>query len=373
MNPEISKESCPYSAQPIGSEGLNLSVEKRWQAPDLHRLLQQSRGPSLELEEDARQAWRNSVRCIGRARWRSLKVIDARSASSVDDIFHTLFELLRLSTESRASQSFMSVFPEFDPLHAEVRIWNHQLIRYAGYLAADGTILGDPSNCQLTQIAIDLGWPPPSQRTRFDILPIILQYGGRLHLRPLPEEAVAEVAIRHPKYPKIESLGLRWYTTPIVSDMIFASEQALYPAAPFSGFYVSTEIAARNFSDKNRYNQLPQIASAMGIDSSKKSRHWVDHALIALNEAVLWSFEKERYRIVDHHTVSSEFLGFCKKENRSNRTVRGDWAWLVPPISGAASPIFSRSFEPKVEFPNFLYQVSPWLTQNGREALEKSL
>ena len=360
MNPETPKESCPYSAQPIDSEGPSLPVEKRWDASDLHQLLGQSRGLLVGLEEAARQAWRNSVRCSGRARWRSLKVIDGRSVSSADEIFDALFELLSLATESRAAQPFMSVFPEFDPLQPEIRIWNHQLISYAGYLAADGTVLGDPANCQLTQIAIDLGWQPPSQRTRFDILPIILQCGGKLHLRSLPVGAVAEVAIRHPEHPKVEALGLRWYATPIVSDMLFATEKAIYPAAPFSGHYVSTEIAARNFSDKNRYNQLPQIASAMGIEPSKKSRHWIDHALIALNEAVLWSFKKEGYRIVDHHTVSSEFVSFCKKENSNNREVRGDWAWLVPPISGAASPIFSQSFELKVELPNFLYQKLPY-------------
>jgi len=373
MNPESHKASCPHSAQQIDSEEPRLPVEKRWDASDLHQLLGQSRYPTAGLEKDARQAWRNSIRCSGRALWRSLKVIDARSVSCADEIFDALFELLSLATESRAAQPFMSVFPEFDPLQPETRIWNHQLIRYAGYLAADGTVLGDPANCQLTQITIDLGWQPPSERTRFDILPIILQYGGKLHLRPLPVGVVAEVTIRHPEHPKIEALGLRWYATPIVSDMLFATDEALYPAAPFSGYYVSTEIAARNFSDKNRYNQLPQIASAMGIEPSKKSRFWIDRALIALNEAVLWSFEKEGYRIVDHHTVSSEFMSFCKKEKSNNREVRGDWAWLVPPISGAASPIFSQCYEPKVELPNFLYQKLPWLAKSGLDALKRSL
>ena len=42
------------------------------------------------LEQCAKLAWRNSVRCIGRRLWKGLDVIDARSLSEPDDIFEAL-------------------------------------------------------------------------------------------------------------------------------------------------------------------------------------------------------------------------------------------------------------------------------------------
>lgn len=366
--------ACPYSTQTSRTDQPELPLEKRWSADELCKRLQPpiSSAAAIDLQKDAQLAWRNSVRCSGRARWRSLRVIDARSANSVEESFDALFEHLKRADANRSAESFITVFPEFNPDQAETRIWNHQLMRYAGYSGSNGSVLGDPMNIRLTQIAIDLGWQPPHQRSRFDILPIILQFRGKLHLRPIPTEYVAEVAIRHPEYLGIESLGLRWYTIPVVSDMLFASEQAIYPTAPFNGHYVSTEIAARNLADLKRYNQLPQIASAIGLDPSKPAQFWIDRALVALNEAVLWSFEQAGYRIVDQHTVSAEFASFCNKEDRNERIVHGDWPWLIPPMSGASTPIFFRSFEPKIELPNFLYQTVPWNTPSGQAALAAS-
>jgi nitric-oxide synthase len=373
MNPN-KPTACPYSTQTSGTDQPEITVEKLWSADELYKRLKPtvSSATEIDLQKDAQGAWRNSVRCSGRARWRSLRVIDARSANSVEESFDALFEHLKRADANRGAESFITVFPEFDPDQAETRIWNHQLIRYAGYQATDGSVLGDPMSIHLTQIAIDLGWQPPHQRSRFDILPIILQFRGKLHLRTIPKEYVAEVTIRHPEHPGIESLGLRWYAIPFVSDMLFASEQAIYPAAPFSGHYVSTEIAARNLADLKRYNQLPQVAAAIGLDPSKPAKFWIDRALVALNEAVLWSFERTGHRIVDHHTVTSEFANFCKKEDRNQRTVHGDWSWLIPPMSSASTPIFFRSFEPKIELPNFLYQTLPWNTPSGQAALAAS-
>jgi nitric oxide synthase oxygenase domain/subunit len=41
-------------------------------------------------------------------------------------------------------------------------------------------------------------------------------------------------------------------------------------------------------------------------------------------------------------------------------------------MSSASTPIFFRSFEPKIELPNFLYQTLPWNTPNGQAALAAS-
>lgn len=86
----------------------------------------------------------------------------------------------------------------------------------------DGSILGDPSNISLTRAAELLGWK--GQKTRWDILPIIIEIPGQ---EPkwfeLPEELVLQVPISHPEYPWFEELGLRWYAIPgnLLSDIFF--------------------------------------------------------------------------------------------------------------------------------------------------------
>jgi len=362
---------CPFSSSDGNSPPLNLPIEKRWKARELHPLLSNREEAPADLETEARLAWRNSIRCIGRARWQSLSVIDARSVASADEFFDALRTHLDRATTSGAAKSIMTVFSKFDPAEPETRIWNHQLISYAGYRAKDNSILGDPMNSKLTAIALELGWKPPSTRTAFDRLPLIIQFRGKLHLRSLPSAPTDEITIRHPDFPKIEALGLRWYGVPIVADMLFATKDALYPAAPFSGHYVSTEIAARNLADKNRYNRLPQIAAAIGLEPTKRAPLWIDRALAVINEAVLFSFGQAGYQMTDHHTVGAEFDQFCKKETLNGRTVNGDWPWLVPPMSGATTPTFFKSFDSEVVLPNFLYQQAAWVEGAGAEYQDK--
>lgn len=53
-----------------------------------------------------------------------------------------------------------------------MRIWNHQLIRYAGYTSGSG-ITGDPMSLDFTRICEGLGWE--GEKTPFDILPLVIQ------------------------------------------------------------------------------------------------------------------------------------------------------------------------------------------------------
>ena len=48
-----------------------------------------------------------------------------------------------------------------------------------------------------------------------------------------------------------------------------------YPAAPFSGWYVCTEIGARDLADIQRYNVLPMVGKHLGFDTSR----WRDMSL----------------------------------------------------------------------------------------------
>ena len=57
------------------------------------------------------------------------------------------------------------------------------------------------------------------------------------------------------RYPNFVEAGLRWYTVPAVSNMLFDVGGISFPASIFSGCYMNTEIA-RNLCDANRYNVM---------------------------------------------------------------------------------------------------------------------
>jgi nitric-oxide synthase len=105
---------------------------------------------------------------------------------------------------------------------------------------------------------------------------------------------------------------------------------------------------------------LPDIAERMGILEKKEASLWRDRALVELNRAVLYSYKGAGVRMVDHHTAAQLHVRFENDEEALGRPVTGRWDWLVPPISGAATPIWNRAYDPTEYSPNFLYQNVPW-------------
>jgi nitric-oxide synthase len=160
----------------------------------------------------------------------------------------------------------------------------------------------------------------------------------------LPGEAVTEVHLIHPRFPWFGELGLRWYAVPVICDMCLEIGGICYPAAPFNGWYMGTEIGARNLADSGRYDQLPAVAARMGLDTTRDRSLWRDLALVELNLAVLHSFETAGVTITDHHTESRRFLTHLSREERAGRICPADWTWIVPPISGAATEVFHRYY-----------------------------
>ncbi|CAG0906151.1 unnamed protein product, partial [Cyprideis torosa] len=57
-------------------------------------------------------------------------------------------------------------------------------------------------------------------------------------------------------YPGIGELGLKWYAVPAVSSMFLDCGGIVFPATAFNGWYMVTEIGARDFCDPHRYNLL---------------------------------------------------------------------------------------------------------------------
>jgi nitric-oxide synthase len=314
-----------------------------------------------ELAHSARVAWRNSIRCIGRMYWEGLAVRDFRNARTEDEMFQAIFSHIELATNGGNLRPVMTVFPPRGTDGTAPRVWSPQLFRYAAYAQAGGKVLGDPANVELTEVALALGWRPPETRTPFDLLPIIVQVPGKKPVaRDIPKHLVMEIPIVHPELAWFADLGLKWYALPAVSAMLFDTGVVQYPAAPFNGWYMGTEIGARNFGDTNRYDLLPLVARRLGLDTSKDRTLWRDRALVELNIAVLYSYEIAGVTMMDHHAASQSFNKFEGIEARAGRPVYGKWAWLVPPISGSAVSVFHQDW-PDIEIkPNYYYQPDPW-------------
>lgn len=133
-----------------------------------------------ELEYGAKVAWRNSTRCVGRLARASLVVRDLRHLNTPKQVFAALVDHIVLSTNGGRIVPMVSVFASGSVEKPKVRIWNRQLIGYAGYLEADGSVLGDPINLRFTQRVEALGWKAPS-RGRFNLLPIVIEMEGAVH------------------------------------------------------------------------------------------------------------------------------------------------------------------------------------------------
>ena len=315
-----------------------------------------------EMYVGTKLAWRNSLRCIGRLHWNSLKVRDLRHISHIDDIFSSLVEHINLSTNGGKIQPIVTLFAPQEPGKPGIRIWNSQLIRYAGYQNADGTILGDPAEVNFTRAALELGWKRTAQqRTAFDILPLIIQMPGQKpQLFELPPDVVVEIPISHPEYPWFADLGLKWYAFPAISNMCLEIGAIRYTAAPFSGWYLVTEIAARNFADVNRYNLLPIIAAKMGLNTRSDRSLWKDQTLLELSKAILYSYTLQKVSMIDHHTATRQFVYHEECEKGAGHEVYADWKWIVPPISGSTTPVYHRTYESIQLKPNWFYQANCW-------------
>ena len=151
---------------------------------------------SSDLEGVARLAWRNNAQCIGRLLWETLHLLDARTANSPDEVFEACVRHVDFATNNGCIRPTITVFASAEPKEKGIRFWNSQLIRYAGYRAADGTVLGDPAETEFTARAIEIGWKPPRDRSAFDLLPIVVEFPGHApRWFELPRKAVMEVQL----------------------------------------------------------------------------------------------------------------------------------------------------------------------------------
>ncbi|MCF7756924.1 nitric oxide synthase oxygenase [Paenibacillus xylanexedens] len=316
-----------------------------------------------ELEQGCKMAWRNSNRCIGRLFWDKLRIVDARHADTAGTAADAVLNHIHMASNGGKVIPMITILPPDGPNGTPVRLWNHQIIRYAGYETEQG-IIGDPASVELTKAAMSLGWQGAG--SSYDVLPLIIQAQGQApEWYVIPEEEIVEVMIEHPERVEIAELGMRWYGVPMIADMRLEIGGISYPAAPFNGWYMGTEIGARNLADTFRYNKLPAVAAAFGLNTSSETTLWKDRALVELNVAVLHSFKKAGVSIVDHHTAAAQFAMFEQREEKAGRELTGDWVWLIPPVSPATTHIFHSSYRNEIVKPNFFRQDQAYTLKDG--------
>ncbi|NP_001191505.1 nitric oxide synthase 2 [Aplysia californica] len=314
-----------------------------------------------ELTFGAKLAWRNASRCIGRIQWSKLQLFDARDVNTAQGIFDAMCKHITYATNKGNLRSTITVFrPRQDGL-PDHRIWNAQVIRYAGYKMDDGSIVGDPAGVEFTEVCMNLGWKP--KYGRFDVLPLVISVAGADPVVfDIPQDLVMEVDIAHPTNKKLAELDLKWFALPAIANMALDVGGIEFPASPFNGWYMGTEIGSRDFCDVARYNLLEPIAEKLGLDTMSNSSLWKDRALVEINVAVLHSFQSKGVTITDHHSASESFMTHLQKERKARGGCPGDWVWLVPPMSSSITEVFHQELLLYKLRPSYEYQTPAWLT-----------
>uniref|UniRef100_A0A8C9M7U4 Nitric oxide synthase 3 n=1 Tax=Panthera tigris altaica TaxID=74533 RepID=A0A8C9M7U4_PANTA len=311
-----------------------------------------------ELVFGAKQAWRNAPRCVGRIQWGKLQVFDARDCNSAQEMFTYICNHIKYATNRGNLRSAITVFPQRAPGRGDFRIWNSQLVRYAGYRQQDAPVRGDPANVEITELCIQHGWTPGNGR--FDVLPLLLQAPDEPpELFALPPELVLEVPLEHPTLEWFAALGLPWYALPAGRNMLLEMGGA-ESRANFGGSG-TTSLGQRNAC-------VLDVAVCMDLDTRTTSSLWKDKAAVEINLAVLHSYQLAKVTIVDHHAATASFMKHLENEQKARGGCPADWAWIVPPISGSLTPVFHQEMVNYVLSPAFHYQPDPWRGSGSKGA-----
>ncbi|XP_022236006.1 nitric oxide synthase, salivary gland-like, partial [Limulus polyphemus] len=287
-------------------------------------------------------------------------------------MFEFLCRHVEYATNGGNIRSMITIFPPRKNGQEDFRLWNAQLLSYAGYLQPDGSTIGDPGHVQFTRVCQRLGWK--GKGGRFDILPWILSAPGEgPKLYDVPDELILRVKLEHPRFEWFAEMGLEWFALPTVAGLLFDCGGISFPAAPFNGWYMGTEIGTRNLCDPHHYNITEEVALKMGLDTSSPATLWKDQALVEINIAVLHSYQKQNIVIVDHHTLAESFMKHMENEQKQRGGCPADWVWIVPPLSSSLTPVFHQEMLNYVLKPSYEYQVMCMEDYDVRNLEQESL
>ncbi|GAA1027263.1 MULTISPECIES: nitric oxide synthase oxygenase [Amycolatopsis] len=316
-----------------------------------------------ELLHGLKQAWRNEPRCIRRGTFQSLERIEPEDLALIDlsrakltasQVASSFGHYLRYATNGGKLRPMVMVFPPDGPDGARLRIWNDQLIRYAGHALPDGTVLGDPKHVELTAALRGLGWG--ARIGRQTILPVAFQLASaEPGWTELPAEDILEVPLIHPNLPWVAELGMVWHALPAISRMIAVIGGLVYPVI-FSGWYVASEI----LENLHRYGVLDVFADRLGIDT--RDRFWVNRVEVVALETIMASYRAAGVMIEDGRSADSNHHRFVQREHAAGRPVRGDKSKLV--LAGSTTDMHTRAAsllppDPEAD-PGFHYLPDAW-------------
>jgi nitric oxide synthase oxygenase domain/subunit len=80
------------------------------------------------------------------------QVFDARSVETPQEMFEALLTHIDYAASTEGNPSTMTIFKHRTSPGKDFRIWNLQLIKYAGYRQEDGSIIGDPASAEFTEV-----------------------------------------------------------------------------------------------------------------------------------------------------------------------------------------------------------------------------
>ncbi|KAH8652477.1 nitric oxide synthase [Xylariales sp. PMI_506] len=325
-----------------------------------------------ELQAGIRLAWKHSRKCIMRSEYKDLKLHDLRNVKSSVEMGKELVSALKLAFNGGEIRPTVFMFPPRGPNERGPMVWNNNLLSFAGYTCDDGTILGDPLNVNLTQAIMDLGWEPPTTRTRWDLLPIVTMAQGDVPaITDLSQDLFPLVPIQHPGHKlAFEKLGLRWVPAPVLSRLGFTIGGVQYTASPFIGWFMDAEIGVRNLVDPFRYNVLPQVVKMMGLFDGELDHlpdferlALISRAQVELNYAASWSFAKAKVRMIDSLSASELFSRFDDDHLAEHGyRVPSDPYWIAPP-QGSIIPLWHRGAAPN-------YQPKPMICHHVQDPIK---
>lgn len=128
-----------------------------------------------------------------------------------------------------------------------------------------------------------------------------------------------------------------------------------YGCIPFNGWFASVEIVRdlmeRYPGDNERW------ANAIGLDTSQ--RMWRARVAHEIDVAVLHSFDKAGYTIVDMDTVGNQFLTHCKREQEAGRECPAQWSWIGG-LTGPINPTWHKEMRDFRVDPQYEYCCEQW-------------
>ena len=106
---------------------------------------------------------------------------------------------------------------------------------------------------------------------------------------------------------------------------------------------MGTEIGARNLADEARYNTLPKIAQLFGYDQKPIAAYGVIVPSLNSTERFYTVLIEMLLRLAITTHLADNLKNFGKNESDMNRTITGDWTWLIPPISASRTQHFHKN------------------------------